>query len=85
MAAAALPATGTGTSGAARSRQGAVNALHVVRMAASARGRGAGWCVNAREGHEHGTSWRFWVAHVDVDVMMSGLVPFLLCPLLQGP
>ena len=22
---------------------------------------------------------------VDVDVMMSGLVPFLLCPLLQGP
>ena len=23
--------------------------------------------------------------YVDVDVMMSGLVPFLLCPLLQGP
>ena len=22
---------------------------------------------------------------VDVDVMMSGLAPFLLCPLLQGP
>ena len=25
------------------------------------------------------------VVDVDVDVMMSGLVPFLLCPLLQGP
>ena len=25
-----------------------------------------------------------WV-DVNVDVMMSGLVPFLLCPLLQGP
>ena len=24
-------------------------------------------------------------AYVDVDVIMSGLVPFLLCPLLQGP
>ena len=26
-----------------------------------------------------------WKSCVDVNVMMSGLVPFLLCPLLQGP
>ena len=35
--------------------------------------------------------WPYWLikvfvdVNVDVDVMMSGLVPFLLCPLLQGP
>ena len=42
-------------------------------------------CVATSSGLEHGVPDLTAEAHVDVDVMMSGLVPFLPCPLLQGP
>merc|ERR1711966_21188 len=59
--------------------------MHTTNFSAISRAN-LRWYFCRHVGHvSHGSIKSASAPLVDVDVMMSGLVPFLLCPLLQGP